>query len=245
MSTIITIGAITAGVGALGGATMSGINAAKNARMSRIEQAKARRLQQQIEDFEKNRQPVINQADKIRAMKGQVFNEAANLGVAMQATNLKIAETDKALANTLDTIAAMGPGAGNATALAQMAAASKAEVSAGIEAQELENQKLRIAGEAKRNQIMRDLEQTALAEEVSAYDRQETRDISQLNRLTGLEDRALQAGIAFDQMAQQNMSQLMGDITNIGTSMLDVGMQGGGEDGPDLPNWMSGGTSSE
>ena len=55
MSTIITIGAITAGVGALGSATMSGINAAKNARMSRIEQAKARRLQQQIEDFEKNR----------------------------------------------------------------------------------------------------------------------------------------------------------------------------------------------
>ena len=100
-----------------------------------------------MERFEQERQPVINQADSIRAMKGQVFNEASNLGVAMQATNMQMAETDKALANTLDTIAAMGEGAGNATALAQMAASSKAEVSAGIEMQEMENQKLRVAGE--------------------------------------------------------------------------------------------------
>ena len=111
-------------VGAVAGGTTAGVQASKNNKAGRLEKAKARRLRQQMERFEQERQPVINQADSIRAMKGQVFNEASNLGVAMQATNMQMAETDKALANTLDTIAAMGEGAGNATALAQMAASN-------------------------------------------------------------------------------------------------------------------------
>ena len=135
MSTIIVAGAIVAGVGALAGATTAGVNASKNSKAAKLEAAKARRYQKQLEKFERERQPVVNQADAIRAMKSQVFNPAQQLGVAMQATNLQIAETDKALANTLDSIAAMGEGAGNATALAQMAASSKAEVGAQIEVQ--------------------------------------------------------------------------------------------------------------
>lgn len=220
MSSIVVAGAIVAGVAALAGATTAGVQASKNNKASRMEKAKARRLQQQMERFEQERQPVINQADSIRAMKGQVFNEAANLGVAMQATNLQMAETDKALANTLDTIAAMGEGAGNATALAQMAASSKAEVSAGIEMQELENQKLRVAGEAKRQQTLLALEQTALAEEVSAWDRQEGRDVAKLNRLSGLEDRAMQAGVAYQQMAQEQNQQMWSQIGDAGTAMM-------------------------
>ena len=186
MSSIVVAGAIIAGVGALAGATQAGINSSKNNKSARLEAAKARRYQQQLDKYERERQPVIDQSDAIRQMKGQVFNPAAQLGVAMQATNLKIAETDKALANTLDNIAAMGEGAGNATALAQMAASSKAEVGAQIEVQETENQKLRIQGEAKRQQVLRDLETTALAEEVAAFDRQDKRDVSKMNRC-GLE----------------------------------------------------------
>lgn len=233
---IVAIGAIVAGVAALAGATTAGVQADKNNKAARLEKAKARRLQQQMERFEQERQPVINQADSIRAMKGQVFNEAANLGVAMQATNLQLEETDKALANTLDTIAAMGEGAGNATALAQMAASSKAEVSAGLETQELENQKLRIAGEAKRQQTIMALEQTALAEEVSAWDRQEGRDIAKLNRLSGLEDRAMQAGVAYQQMAQQQNQQMWSQIGDAGTSMMGAGTGEEGELGESFNN---------
>ena len=227
MSTIAIAGAVVAIVGAVAGGTTAGVQASKNNKAGRLEKAKARRLRQQMERFEQERQPVINQADSIRAMKGQVFNEASNLGVAMQATNMQMAETDKALANTLDTIAAMGEGAGNATALAQMAASSKAEVSAGIEMQEMENQKLRVAGEAKRQQTLLALEQTALAEEVSAWDRQEGRDVAKLNRLSGLEDRAMQAGVAYEQMAQQQNQEMWGQIEGAGTSAMTAGGMGG------------------
>tara|TARA_R110002110_G_scaffold19005_2_gene79214 strand:- start:13 stop:696 length:684 start_codon:yes stop_codon:yes gene_type:complete len=223
MSSIVVAGAIIAGVGALAGATQAGINSSKNNKSARLEAAKARRYQQQLDKYERERQPVIDQSDAIRQMKGQVFNPAAQLGVAMQATNLKIAETDKALANTLDNIAAMGEGAGNATALAQMAASSKAEVGAQIEVQETENQKLRIQGEAKRQQVLRDLETTALAEEVAAFDRQDKRDVSKMNRLAGQGDNAAQASAAYDQMAMQGMEDMWAGVSDAGMATMDMG----------------------
>tara|TARA_R110000824_G_scaffold12465_4_gene54625 strand:- start:1872 stop:2576 length:705 start_codon:yes stop_codon:yes gene_type:complete len=224
LATAITIGgAAVAGAGAVAGATQAGMNAHKNRKSARIEAAKARRYQQQLDKYERERQPVINQADAIRAMKGQVNNPAAQLGIAMQATNLKIAETDKALANTLDSIAAMGEGAGNATALAQMAASSKAEVGAQIEVQETENQKLRIQGEAKRQQVLRDLETTALAEEVSAFDRQDKRDVSKMNRLAGQGDNAAQASAAYDQMAMEGMEDMWAGVSDVGMAAMDAG----------------------
>ena len=223
MSTIVVAGAIVAGVAAVAGATTAGVQASKNNKTARLEAAKARRHQLALEKMERERQPVVNQADAIRAMKSQVFNPAQQLGVAMQATNLKIAETDKALANTLDNIAAMGEGAGNATALAQMAASSKAEVGAQIEVQEAENQKLRLAGEAKRQQVLRDLETTALAEEVSAWDRQETRDLAKMNRLAGLQDNAQQASMAYEQMAMQGTQDMWAGIGAAGMATMDIG----------------------
>lgn len=223
MSTILVAGAVVSVVGAAAGAAQSGINASKNNKAARLEAAKARRYQQQLDKYERERQPVIDQSDAIRAMKSQVFNPAAQLGIAMQATNLKIAETDKALANTLDNIAAMGEGAGNATALAQMAASSKAEVGAQIEIQETENQKLRIQGEAKRQQVLRDLETTALAEEVSAFDRQDQRDVAKMNRLAGQGDNALQASAAYNQMAMQGMEDMWAGVSDTGTGIMGVG----------------------
>jgi hypothetical protein len=223
MSTIVVAGAIVAGVAAVAGAVNSGVQSSKQNKAARIEAAKARRHQLALEKMERERQPVVNQADAIRAMKSQVFNPAQQLGVAMQATNLKIAETDKALANTLDNIAAMGEGAGNATALAQMAASSKAEVGAQVEVQEAENQKLRLAGEAKRQQVLRDLETTALAEEVSAWDRQETRDISKMNRLAGQQDNAQAASVAYEQMAMESTGDMWEGIGDAGMAGMDIG----------------------
>jgi hypothetical protein len=224
LASAITIGGAAIGaVGAIGGTVMSGINSSKNNKAARMEAAKARRYEQQLDKYERERQPVIDQSDAIRAMKSQVFNPAAQLGIAMQATNLKIAETDKALANTLDNIAAMGEGAGNATALAQMAASSKAEVGAQIEIQETENQKLRIQGEAKRQQVLRDLETTALAEEVSAFDRQDQRDVAKMNRLAGQGDNAAQASAAYNQMAMQGMEDMWAGVSDTGAAVMDVG----------------------
>jgi hypothetical protein len=226
---ILTIGAITAGVGAVASGTAAGINASKNKKAARLEAAKQRRMEKRLEQLEQTRQPVINQAAKIREMKDQVFNPYANLGVAMKATELQIAETDKALANTLDAIQAQGPGAGSATALAQMAASGKAQVSAQIENQEASNMQLRIEGESAKQQQLMQLEQTALAEEVAAFDRQEERDIAQMSRVAGLADRAGAQSIAYGQAAQQNTMDALGAVTDLGTSMMTIGsLQGGG-----------------
>lgn len=216
-------GAVAAGaattvavVGAAGAATNSAVKGGKNKRASRVASAQARREEKRLEQFEAMRQPVINQAGKLRALKSQVFNPAANMGVAMKASELQMEETDKALANTLDAISAGGPGAGNATALAQMAAVSKAQVAAGIESQEASNMQLRIAGETTRQKALQDLETTALAEEVSAYGRQEERDLAKMDRMAGLADRSHQSSIAYGQAADQNSADMWGSITDMG-----------------------------
>ena len=58
-----------------------------------------------------------------------------------------------ALANTLDTLRATGASAGGATALAQAALQSKKGVSANIEQQESQNEKLRAQGEQQLQQL--------------------------------------------------------------------------------------------
>ena len=223
MSTILTVGAIISAVGAVAGGTAAGVNASKNKKAARLEAAKQRRMEQRLEQLEQMRQPVINQAAKIREMKDQVFNPYSNLGVAMKATELQIAETDKALANTLDAIQSQGPGAGNATALAQMAASGKAQVAAQIENQEANNMKLRIEGESAKQQQLMQLEQTALAEEVAAFDRQESRDIAQIARTAGLADRAGAQAISYEQAAQAQMGEAFGAVSDIGMSMMTLG----------------------
>ena len=54
-------------------------------------------------------------------METPIYNPYDNLSVATQANQIKMEETDKALANTLDTLRAQGASAGGATALAQAA----------------------------------------------------------------------------------------------------------------------------
>ena len=112
-----------------------------------------------------NREPVYDASGKIREMKGSidalkedvddmkslVTNPYANLGVATEAAEIQMEQTDIALANTLDTVAATGAGAGGATALAQAALQSKRGVAADIQRQEAQNQKLRAQGEQQKN----------------------------------------------------------------------------------------------
>ena len=114
------------------------------------------RLQIKLDGLEQSRQTIINPYDGITSLAGlavdmssQLTNTYANLGVATKAAEIQIEEADIALANTLDTLRATGSGAGGATALAQAAARSKKGVSANIEKQEAQNQKLRAQGESE------------------------------------------------------------------------------------------------
>ena len=81
-------------------------------------------------------------------LSNNMSNAMANLGVATQAAEMQAEEADVALANTLDTLRATGASAGGATALAQAALRSKKGITAGIEQQEVANEKLRAQGEA-------------------------------------------------------------------------------------------------
>jgi len=80
-------------------------------------------------------------------MNTPIYNPYKNVGVATKAAQMQVEETDKALANTLDTLRATGAAAGGATALAQAALKSKLGVSADIEKQEVANKQLEAKGE--------------------------------------------------------------------------------------------------
>lgn len=172
-----------------------------------------------MKEFEKSRQPIINRADQIRAQKNLLSNPDANLGVATQAADIQIQETDKALANTLDSIKQSGMGAGGATALAQAAAQSKAKVAANLESQEAANNKLRAEGERKLQKQLMDIEQSAIQEEGQAWARQERRDITQLNRLQSEIETQDQQAAALQQQAAQD---LMGGIGGAGSALTGI-----------------------
>ena len=88
-----------------------------------------------------------NLSDLAQDLSGQMTNPFQQLGVATQAAEIQMEQTDIALANTLDTLRATGASAGGATALAQAALQAKKGIAANIEQQEANNEKLRAQGE--------------------------------------------------------------------------------------------------
>jgi len=183
----------------------------------------ASRKAAEIAELEKNRQAIPNPYANVKDLSGiakdlssMVSNPFANLGVATQAAKMQAEEADMSLANTLDTLRATGASAGGATALAQAALQSKQGVSASIEKQEADNEKLKAQGEAdkqakkmeeaQRVQQAKYMEgvrtQTAETEGIKfKYGEQESRDISKLNRLAGQEAQA-QTNMAAAKQAQ-------------------------------------------
>ena len=110
-------------------------------------------------------------------------NPYENLAVATQAAEIKMEQTDQALANTLDTLRETGAAAGGATAIANAALKSKQGVAASIEQQEVNNQKLQAQGQL----------QVDIAKgkgETVRMQMQENRDINELNRLQAQADMA-------------------------------------------------------
>ena len=131
---------------------------------------KANKLAQDAEDRRLKNEKLLYQLENSRQ---DIINPYENIAVATQAAEMQVQETDKALANTLDTLAATGAGAGGATALAQAALKSKQGVSANIEQQLVQNEKLKAQGEQ------------------FAFQVREQREMQKLDRTAGLIDRDL------------------------------------------------------
>lgn len=176
---LLTGALISGGVQLLSG--LFGAGAAK-----RKEQAAARerqRLERKLTNLENSRQEIINPFAGATDLSGlatdlssRMSNELANLSVATQAAEIEIEQADISLANTLDTVRATGAGAGGATALAQAALASKKGVSASIEQQEVQNEKLRAQGE-----------QALQARQIQEQQRLQGIQISEGQRMQGLD----------------------------------------------------------
>ncbi len=147
------MGAATATLVGMGASALTkGISAGVQARRAA---ERARNAQRALDNFENNRQAVINPyagvedvSELAQDLSAQITNPYADLAVATQAAEMQAEEADIALANTLDTLRATGASAGGATALAQAALRSKKGVAASIEQQEAQNEKLRAQGEA-------------------------------------------------------------------------------------------------
>jgi hypothetical protein len=173
-------------------------------------QRERQRIAKQMAAFEANRQAVINpyedvtsNVDMINEMRDDLSNPFASLGVATQAAEIQMEQTDIALANTLDTLQASGASAGGATALAQAAKQSKKEVSANIEQQEAQNEKLRAQGEQDLQAKEMQLTQMEMSEEARVqnaqaqgkafeFQAQEQRDMATLDRMSGQESQTRQ-----------------------------------------------------
>ena len=139
---------------------------------------------------------------------------------------MQIEQADISLANTLDTLRATGSGAGGATALAQAALQSKKGVSANIEQQEANNERLRAQGEQQLDRMR--MQEAARVQGIQIseggrvqgldaagkqfmFQTQEGREMQQLDRvsaqLASADRRANQAG-------------LIGGLASIGGNLL-------------------------
>ncbi len=185
---------IIGGAASIVGGLFGGIGAGKARRRAARER---KRLQKKLTQLENNRQAIINPYEDVQDLSSYISNPFANLGVATKAAEMKIEESDIALATTLDTLRATGASAGGATALAQAALRSKKGVAASIEQQEAQNEKLRAQGEQQKEQQLRAeqmrLQQADVAGKQFVFSQREQREMQQLNRTAAMLGAATQA----------------------------------------------------
>jgi hypothetical protein len=165
-----------------------GAASAKKAATAARDQRK--KLEAKLADLENNRQEIINPYAGITSLSSLLSNPMDTLSVATQAAEMQIEEADISLANTLDTMRATGASAGGATALAQAALRSKKGVSASIEQQEAQNDKLRAQGEqrlqAQQMSEAQRIQQADVMGEKFMFGTRETRQLQELDRTADL-----------------------------------------------------------
>ena len=214
---------IGAGASIVGG--LIGNNAAKKA--ARAAAREKRRLQKKLDTLEANRQEIVSPYQGFENLTSMLSNPFANLGVATQAAEMQVEEADISLANTLDTLRATGASAGGATALAQAALRSKKGVSASIEQQEAQNEKLKAQGEQQLQQQKvaeeRRMQQAGAAGKQFVFGATEQREQQQLDRTAAMlgQQQAAQAQAKADQTSA---------LTGMFGTVAQAGLSGGFDD---------------
>ncbi len=215
----MALGAIIgAGASIVGG--LIGNNAAKKA--ARAAAREKRRLQKKLDTLEANRQEIVSPYQGFENLTSTMSNPFANLGVATQAAEMQAEEADISLANTLDTLRATGASAGGATALAQAALRSKKGVSASIEQQEAQNEKLKAQGEQQLQQQKvaeeRRMQQAGAAGKQFVFGATEQREQQQLDRTAAMlgQQQAAQAQAKADQTSA--LTGMFGTVAQAGLS---------------------------
>jgi len=240
MAGVVAAVAVGVGISAIGTAVAAGQQnkAAKRARNDK------ERLMDELDQLELDRQEVINPYSDVVSLDDMIVdnsdilsNPFQNIGVATQAAKFQAEEADIALANTLDTLLASGASAGGATALAQAALQSKRNISASLEQQETNNQKLAAQGEQfLQQQQMSEAQRVQQAQMTEAqriqqsdvlgkefvYGETERRETEQMNRKQAQITGAAQAEIA----ASQNRAQIMGAGIGAFGSIAGAGLTG-------------------
>lgn len=172
-----------------------------------------------LTDLENNRQDVVNPY-------ANISNQYANLGVATQAAKFQSEESDKALANTLDTLRAGGFSAGGATALAQAAMKGKQAVSASIESQEAQNQKLKAQGASEQQKLVMQEKQRVQGAMANAeqfrFGQQELREGQAMDRMQALSDQDKADQIEQEGLAAEAKADAFGSATDAATSYYNT-----------------------
>ena len=217
---------ISIGVSLIGG-LVSGFGARKRERRARAERKK---YDARVRGLEASRQAIINPYANVKDLSSMVSNPFENLQVATAAAEMRAQEQDISLATTLDTLRATGAGAGGATALAQAASRSKANIAADIAKQEAQNTQLRAKGEQQMQMLqMREaarLQQADVAGQRFMFGAREQREMTQLDRASAMAGGAARRAAAYSAQANQGFGQAFGAL---GGALL--GGIGGGEGG--------------
>tara|TARA_R110001599_G_scaffold347695_1_gene574239 strand:- start:4780 stop:5565 length:786 start_codon:yes stop_codon:yes gene_type:complete len=240
-----------AGIGILGSVVGGMIGSRKAKDAAAAAKAERDRISREMAEFEANRQDVINPYSDVTSLSGMVdemrdnlTNPFASLGVATQAAEIQMEQTDIALANTLDTLQATGASAGGATALAQAAKQSKKEVSANIEQQEAANEKLRAEGEQALQAKEMRLTEMEMSEEARiqnadaqgkafVFGAQEQRDMATLDRMqSGIDQANTNAANANMAGAQAQAGMITGITSSVGGLMSSGAFSKGGSLNP-------------
>jgi len=215
----LAAGAIIGGGSKILGGIFGMIGAGKRRRRAEREQ---KRREQQIAYLENNRQAITNPYQGVVDSSDLIGNPYSNMGVATGAAEMQAQQVDQSLANMVDLMRSTGQGAGGATALARMAAESNQGISASIEAQERENQKLRAKGEAVQQQAAlaeaQRVQASMAAGEQFMFSAQENREFQKLNRIAGLQEQAMAERANAQTMYDNSLGALLGGAGSFGSA---------------------------
>jgi len=206
----------------LGSTLIGGLFGGGQKKAARRAANEKRKLQNKLDNFK--RQDIINPYADVQDLSSMITNPYENIGVATQAAEMQAEEADISLANTLDTLAATGAGAGGATALAQAALRSKKDVSSSIERQEANNQQLAAQGEAQmQQQKMAEAQRMQQADVMGkefVYGQQEQRDLADMNRLQAQITGKAQEEANLLEQASATQSAVTGALGNVASAFM-------------------------